>query len=139
MKRSPLKRKTPLKSSGEAPLRAKSSLQFAGKRARRLQSEDKQQEKATHALTCVCGCGQQADDRAHLESRRYEASRNEDWNNTPICRIAHRWLDQTPAGVKCKRELKGLAKAAGRRLTAQEAAPIMFRYGYWIWRTWSYR
>lgn len=109
-------------------------LKRVGRRQRRLQAGDRRQERDTHALPCVCGCGDQVD-RAHLETRRYESTRNEVWNNLPLCRLAHRWLDQETAGVRCRKILKALALEKGDRLTSEEAGTVMSKHGYWLWRS----
>lgn len=118
-------------------------LKVVGRRGKRLAPGDRAQEAASHILPCVCGCnahlqpgadgipGKGLISRAHLESRRFESTRNEDWNNLPACAYLSDWLDHNHNGEQARGELLDMAKALGRRLTHTEAGPVISRYGYY--------
>lgn len=141
MKRTQLKRRTPLKakkglSRRSPPKKTPKPLKKIGRRGRRLQKGDRIEEKISHKLPCVCGCnagpGEVA--RAHLEGRAIESTRNEEWNNPPGCLWLNRWLDQTPEGVQAKKSLWATAICLGRRLEEEDVKPILRLYGYYKWR-----
>ena len=126
-------------------------LKPVGVRGKRLAPGDRLQERASHALSCVCGCnshlmpgadgvpGKGLISRSHLESRRNESTRNDDANNLPAClRLSH-WLDHETQGVQCKAELLILAKAKGKRLDLGEVRPLLDQYGYYTWVATSWR
>lgn len=122
-----------------------------GIRGRRLRPGDRKQEAATHVLPCVCGCnahlqtgadgvpGKGLVSRAHLESRAYEATRNDDANNYPGCLHLNHWLDHEPGGVKCKADLLTLTKEKAGRLLAEEIRPLLKLHGYYDWRATAWR
>lgn len=127
-----------------------SELAPVGQRGKRLRPGDRQQEHTSHTLPCVCGCnahqqsgvdgipGKGLISRAHLESRAYEETRNEDWNNLPACLHLNHWLDleatRRPDGEEtCKEVLRRLAREVVRRLTPEEVQPILEAHGYYTW------
>ncbi len=134
LRRMPLRRRTPLRASRS--LTRSSTLARVGRRGRRLRAADRRQERETHQLPCVCGCGAGPGEvaRAHLVSRSVESLRNEDTNNVPACWWLSTWLDQTPEGVRCKRSMWALAVGLGRRLEAGDVQPLLRECGYYDWR-----
>ena len=126
-------------------------LKPIGVRGKRLAPGDRLQERASHALPCVCGCnahlqpgaggvpGKGLISRAHLETRSHEAVRNDDWNNLPGCLRLNHWLDHEVQGERCKAELLTLAKAKGQRLEPGEVRPLLEQYGYYTWAATSWR
>lgn len=133
-KRKTLRRRTRLRR--RQPLRSTTRLRRIGRRGKRLRAADRRQERATHQLPCVCGCGAGPGEvaRAHLISRSVESLRNEDTNNVPACWWLHRWLDSEPDGIRCKRSMWALAVGLGRRLEAGDVQPLLREYGYYEWR-----
>lgn len=87
----------------------------------------------------MCGCNAHltpgAVARAHLESRKYESTRNEDWNNAPACLYLSDWLDHHHQGVQAKASLLEMAKAKGERLEPAECYHILNDHGYYYWLT----
>ena len=120
-------------------------LKLLGVRGKRLAPKDRQQEASTHILPCCCGCnahlqpgadgipGKGLISRAHLESRRFETTRNEDWNNLPACLYLNEWLDRTAGGADAKEDLLRLAQEQQRRLTPEEVQPVLVMWGYYSW------
>ncbi len=116
-----------------------------GVRGRRLRPGDRKQEALSHVLPCVCGCnahqqpgaggvpGKGLISRAHLESRAYEYTRNEDTNNLPACLNLNHWLDFEPGGPTAKDELWQLAQQVRRRLLPVEVQAILSQNGYYTW------
>ena len=134
MRRTALQRWAPLRRT--IPLRSTTPLARVGRRGRRLRAADRRQERATHQLPCVCGCGAGPGEvaRAHLISRSVESLRNEDTNNVPACWWLHRWLDSEPEGIRCKRSMWALAVGLGRRLEAVDVRGLLEEYDYYDWR-----
>lgn len=130
-------------------------LKPIGVRGRRLLPGDRKQEAKSHILPCVCGCnahlqpgadgipGKGLIARAHLESRKYETTRNEDYNNLPGCAYLNHWLDQeattrqneddTCKAVLLRKAREVAEKENGRRLTPEEVQPILSDHGYYTW------
>lgn len=120
-------------------------LKPRGQRGRRMAAGDRAQEAATHVLPCCCGCnahlrpgvdgvpGKGLVSRAHLESRRFESTRNDDFNNLPACEHLAHWLDRETGGSRARKELLRLAKKARLRLAPGEVQPIISKYGYYTW------
>lgn len=118
------------------------SLKPIGRRAKRLAADDKAVTDLIHDKACICGCN--ADPlngevcRVHLESRRYEETRNELWNNLPGCLSLNRWLDSDPYGVQCRAVLLEMATYKwahhGEVLTHAEVWPELDKAFYWNWK-----
>jgi hypothetical protein len=125
MKRTPLKRRTPLG-------RGRSTLKTVGRRGRRLAAGDRRARRECKVDACVCGCGRRgpAVDWAHLDGRSEDVRHGP--LTIPACRAFHEWLDHTAEGVSCRRELRQLARelATGQRLTAADVRPVAERHGY---------
>lgn len=134
MKRTPLRSRTPLQRRSR--LSQRTGLAREGRRARRMRSADRREERLSHNLPCVCGCGAGPGEvaRAHMVGRSVESVRNEAPNNLPACAALSDWLDHTVGGVKAKKVLRTMAVEANRRLTVLDCEPVLRLNGYYEWR-----
>lgn len=113
-------------------LKVGTKLKVVGKRGQRLAPGDRKAAASIKGLGCICGCLQEVA-WGHLQTRAIESTRHEEWASVPVCATIHPgWLDQG-RGVKCREELFDLAKALGRRLTHEDAYPLLSRWGYYTW------
>lgn len=157
MKRSGLKRRTPLRNrkglerggkaatdKGEAAgkaafmrTRARSTLKQrkrlapVGARERRNKAMDDAGRAEVKTAGCICGCGAVGAgvDWAHLDGRA--GSRHKPHLYIGLHRSLHEWLDghRGSGGPTAKRELRELAKATGRRPTTDEFWEVVERHG----------
>lgn len=137
--------RNPLKSYRDVPRGSherQGSLKPVGRRGKRLAKPDHAMQEIINDQPCICGCN--ADPlndevrRAHLESRSYEHTRNEEWNNLPACYALNRWLDHDPEGVQCKAVLLEMAQMKWTNfaecLIHAEVWPVLDRFGFYGWK-----